>query len=298
VRSTLRSFRSPFLTPVLFALLALLPVSNARAAINPSCTLSGNHYDCPLLNGQNDYRAVFSVLKPYLVENIQIHNQTSTTYQLDWVMGNSTDSNWGEFSVYLDLFATRQDSPGIGEVASRDWDPLVKVLVGVSWDPAFVGRGLIVTPGQTIILHNNADAMLQAGLKTSTINYRVSFRPLVNGVRSFRQPRVDAPIACNGGNQWTVWNPWRNTSGQVWRTDGATIYAVAPSGTHAVDAACVYVLNTSGAVRWSHCTGVKQRGLVSFPQQTIQPNEYLVAQARHRCNAPGVWDWAAFVHVF
>jgi hypothetical protein len=286
------------LLPLLLGLVLVLPATEAAAVVNPMCSLSGNHWDCPLLNGENDYQAVFSVLKPYLVENIQIHNQTRTNFQLDWVRGNSTDPYWGEFSVYLDLFATRQDVPGIGEVASRDWDPFVKVLVGTSWDPAFAGRGLIVAPGQTVILHNNADAMLQAGLKTSTINYTVKFRPLVQGVRSFRQPRVDQPISCNSGNQWTMWSPWRNTSGHAWRTDGATIYAVVPSGNHTVDAACVYVLNTSGAVRWSYCSGINQRGLVSFPRKTIQPNEYLAAQARHRCNAPGVWDWAAFLHVF
>lgn len=286
-----------FPLPLLLLLALLLPATEA-VAVNPKCFKSGNHWDCPLLNGENDYQAVFDINKEYLVENIQIHNYSSVTYQLDWVRGNSTDPYWGEFSVYLDLFETRQNIPGFGEVAARDWDPLVKVLVGTSWDPAFVGRGLIVAPNHTVFLHNNAGAMIAAGLQTSTINYTVKFRPLVQGVRSFRQPGVDQPISCNGGNQWSMWSPWRNTSGQAWRTDGATIYAVVPSGNHTVDAACVYVLNTGGTVRWSHCSGVNQRGVVSFPQATIQPNEYLAAQARHRCNAPGIWDWAAFLHVF
>lgn len=268
-------------------------------AQGPGCSLSGNHYDCPLLVGQNGYQAVFDRNKPYLVENIRIHNNTSNWYQLNSVTGGSSDPYWGEFSVYLDLFETRQINPGVGEVAARDWDPFVKSLQLIMWDGNFLGRGLAVPPGSTVFLHNNADAMLNAGVDVSYISYGVNFQPMTKGVESFRQPRVDLPMTCNGANQWTVWNPWRNTSGSAWKMDGATIYSVVPSGNHTVDAACIYVLNTSGQVRWSFCqSGVRQRGMVGFSQQTIQPNEYIAAQARHRCNAPGVWDWAAFIHVF
>lgn len=283
---------------LLLSLVVLASATGAHAVINPGCQLINNFFQCDLLSGENDYQAVFDINKVYLVEHIRITNNTGSTYQLDWVRGNSTDSNWGEFSVYLDLFATRQDVAGIGEVASRDWDPLVKVLVGVSWDPAFVGQGLVVQPNQTVILHNNADAMIQAGLQTSTINYTVDFRPLSQGVSSFRQPKVDAPRTCNGANQWTTFNPWLNNTGQSWHINGATIYAVVPEGDHTVDWACVRILNTSGQIRWSHCSGVNQRGMVSFAPQTVLPGESINGRARHQCSFPGVWDWAAFIHVF
>ncbi len=78
--------------------------------------------------------------------------------------------------------------------------------------------------------------------------------------------------------------------------DGATIYSVVPGGL--VDAACIYVLNTAGQVRWSHCVGARGRGHVSFPEQIIQPGEYIAAQANHTCFGGGQWDWAAYLHVY
>lgn len=283
---------------IAFALVLVFGLATAAgAAVNPNCTQTGNRFDCPILTGVRSYQAVFDINKPYLVENIQIHNNTPNGYQLQWVTAGTSDPYWGEFSVYLDLFQTLQINPGIGEVVSRDWDPFVKSLPMVTWDAQFDGQGLAIPPGSTVFLHNNADAMVANGVQYSVVSYGVQVAQLTNGVRSFRQPRVDAPIACNGQVQSTVWNPWKNTSGINWKVDGATIYAVVPFA-HATTVACIYILNTSNQVRWQTCTNVNKRGMVGFPQQLVHPGESLAAQAIHTCSAPGVWDWAAFLHVY
>ncbi|MCB1035470.1 MAG: hypothetical protein KDD47_16730 [Acidobacteria bacterium] len=281
---------------LLFLVAFGLPAA-AEAVVNPGCTLSGNRYECPILTGTRSYRAVFDLEKPYLVEHIRIHNDTASWFQLNWVSGGASDNHWGEYSVYLDDFATQQTVPGVGEVASRDWDPFTKVLQVVSWDAQFDGQGLAVPPGSTVILHNNAEAMVAQGVQHAAVSYGVEVTPLTNGVRSFRQPRIDAPVACDGQIQQTTWNPWVNTSGGSWRVDGATIYSLVPGG-HSTDAACIYILNTAGQVRWQTCSGVGVRGMVSFPQQLVQPGEALAAQAAHNCSTPGVWDWGAFLHVY
>jgi hypothetical protein len=265
--------------------------------INPGCTLEGNHYNCSMIHGVAVYRIDFDRDKGYLVEHLQIHNDSGGHLQINSVDTYVTVGVWQEICVSLDEAATSQTVPGRGEVGCIDKAAGLLVYPTLSWDSWGLGRALAVPPTSTVFMGTNADALLAQGVDTSSVYFVVSTAPQTQGVLAFRQPRADQSIACNGANQWTTWSPWRNNEGRVWRTEGATIYSVAPAGNQ-VDVACIYVLNTAGLVRWSHCANVNQRGRVSYPQQVIQPGEYLAGQARHRCSAPGLWDWAAYVHVW
>jgi hypothetical protein len=122
--------------------------------------------------------------------------------------------------------------------------------------------------------------------------------PGAERVLSLRQPRIDRPIRCNGARQATEHSPWKNSTGRNLTVSGAVVYAVDPHKLNRVDEACISILDGAGLqTRWQYCSDVNVRGNVQFAPVVVAPEEQISAQASNSCPAPGLWDWAAYIHV-
>jgi hypothetical protein len=91
-------------------------------------------------------------------------------------------------------------------------------------------------------------------------------------------------------------NFWRNTYGADLHLGGATMFG-APSSGNVADAACLYIYNSSGSLRWSDCNAaLKAQGsyTISSPP-TLYQNEYIATQwVRNNC--PGAGNQIDLVH--
>lgn len=275
-------------------LLAVTSVMPVRASANPGCTFQGNHYSCPMVSGWATYEIQY-VRSPQRLDHIRIHNTTGLFMQIDYVVGFSTETKWNEYCVNLDEFVPVASQPWLGAVGCIHKDPGNASFPLLHWNPQNANRGVSVNHNSTVFISTNIDALNASGVPSATLTFSVFTRPWTAGIVSLNQPEVDRIIPCNG-NDSTNWKPYRNNGNKTARMDGATIYSVVPG--NYVDAACIYVLNTSGNVRWSHCTGARRRGHVTFPEQLIHPGEYVAAQANHTCFGNEQWDWAAYLHVY
>ena len=281
---------------IVFVLLpfALTVATAASAAVNPGCTFQGNHYKCPMVTGWVTYHLQY-VQSPPRLDHRRIVNEANRHMQIDYVVAVSTENKWNEYCVNLDEFVPVASQPWLGAVGCIHKGPGNRAFPALHRDPRNLGRGVSVNPYSTIFLSTNIDALNASGVPSATLTFSVYTHPWTVGVVGTNQPEVDRTIPCKG-NGSTNWKPYRNNGNQPVRMDSATIYSVVPGGS--VDNACTYVLNTSAQVRWSHCSGTRTRGHVTFPRQTIQPGEYIAAQANHTCSGGGQWDWAAYLHVF
>ena len=227
---------------------------------------------------------------------LKLINNSGTFIQVNEVLASAPNQRdyWGEYCAYLDDFSVtgQAGAPGIGEVGCTFKD-VGETFLPVRWDGT--NYALSIQPGSILYLGSNP--------KDQSLTYSIYAYPQSSGIVSFRYPQMDQVTTCNGTTQQTNWTPRRNTSGQPWYVGGATVYADGGGGDNAktsVDAACVYILDMNGAVRWSYCNnGINSRGYLTFPTQVINNNEYLVLQASHRC-APsaGTWDYAGWLYVW
>jgi hypothetical protein len=253
--------------------------------------------DCILPPGSNEMACLlragtFTFTVPVNV-HVKLTNETGSYLQIDQVQGQGADAGgFGEYGVFLNLYATAQTSPGKGEagVVSKDSG---SVYPPIRWDSSMEATGLSVSPGSVVYLDHN----WRSGALSFT--YTVTARPQTTGVWSWRQPQVDQSILCGGTRQLTVWGPWKNTTAANHYLRGAQIYAVSGKSIPSVtDAACLYILDTSGAVRWHQCDGVNVRGrLPVSPVQVIRPGESVAAQAANTCPQGALWDWAAYLYI-
>lgn len=278
---------------ILLSLIALLvsglsfvPAQNARA--NHGCTTVGALLACELhlqgtysyfING-NSHRA------------LRLTNHTGQAVQLNQVAATPVVTNlWGEYCVYRDHFDTEQVAPGIGEVGCINKEAYESGFLPLRWDG--ISTALAVPNGSTIYIQGYVkNGQSQDWRNTFTI----SSRPQIAGIISYRQPKVDQVIACNGGPQLTAWSPWKNTTGHNLVIGGATIYAGGLN--HSVDVAAIYILNTNREVRWSYTTGVNTRNVIDFPNQVVRPNEFIAGQARNTCQVGQLWGWAGYIYTW
>jgi hypothetical protein len=85
----------------------------------------------------------------------------------------------------------------------------------------------------------------------------------------------------------------KNTSGQTVYIDGT--YTFGGNWQNA----CLYVLNTAGAVRWSYCgNGLQNKGNFNFGGEVaLYPNEFVDAYGWYSCPGAGqTWDWAMYIN--
>ncbi|WP_148273486.1 hypothetical protein [Stigmatella aurantiaca] len=267
---------------------ALMLAPNSAQAANESCNLpaGSNEMVCPLRAG------TFTFTVPKFV-HVRLNNSTGSYLQIDQVQGQGPDAGgFGEYGVFLNLYATAQTSPGKGEVGTgyKDSGP---GYPPIRWDSTAEATGLSVPPGSTVYLDHN----WQSGAASFT--YTVTSRPQTTGVSSWRQPQADQVISCNGTRQQTTWGPWKNTTAANYYLRGAQIYVSSGKPVRSVtDSACLYILDTTGNVRWHQCDGVNVRGRVAVSSvQVVRPGESVAAQAANTCPVGAVWDWVAYMYI-
>jgi hypothetical protein len=233
------------------AFVAVVSPAAPASAANDGCYTNGGFLECPLQLQGTYYYATNNTQKA-----VRFTNKTGQYVQINQISGTPVASGlWGEYCTYRNNFATRQDTPGVGEVGCQTKEPSEASFPQLRWDG--YATALSVAPDDLIYL----SGYVSGG--DYRANWSISTYPQSIGVYSYRQPRVDAVISGNGSTQWTTWDPWPNNTGHNLMIGGATIYASTAPG-HTVDGACVYIVNTAGGIRWSYCTNIDTRGVVNF----------------------------------
>ena len=254
-----------------------------------SCVVVGAYLSCPLQLGTTTY-----TIDGKQDTALRLSNVAGTALQVDEVIGQSLSGvkgTFGEYCVYLNEFATEQQRPGVGEVGCYPKPAAESSFGALHWGTS---TALAVAPNSTLYLQGYVQSSSQ---KAFPFTFTITASPQTRGVLSFRQPRVDAAIYCDGTSKVTASSPWPNTSGRSWTVLGATIYALASPP----QAACLYILNSAAKPRWSSCslTPGNRRGVFMLPSpQTIAPGETLFAQADFKCAPGGVWDWASYIYTY
>ena len=260
--------------------------------IPAGCHLDSAVMTCPLELGTTTY-----TLDGKTATALALVNSQGPDLQLNQVVGLSlsgiTDT-FGEFCVYLDQFKTEQVAPGIGEVGCFPKHSGERSFGPLEWGTS---TALAVPSNSTLYLQGYVQPVPGSG-HDFPFQFSVTTYPQSRGVLSYRQPKVDEAIYCNGTPATSAGAPWPNDTGRALTILGATIYALDPPP----DAACLYILAAgTGAPRWKNCdlTPNNQRGVAMLPAPvTVQPGEQILAQASHTCAAPGVWDWAAYIYTY
>merc|ERR1711959_87943 len=276
-----------FITLMCFVRCGALPADG-----NPvGCTTHGSVMQCPLGIGTTTYS-----LDGQAASALQLVSPPGQSVQLDQVAGQSLSSikgTFGEYCVYLDDFHTAQSTPGRGEVGCYPKAAAEPRFQPLKWGASTTA--LAVPPGSTLTLQGYVQVAPGKGHDLS-FQFSVTVSPQKNGIISYRQPRVDAGMTCNGKPATTASAPWPNTSGRNLTLLGATVYALSPPP----DAGCLYILpsGSSSKPRYTLCD-LNQRGVAMFPTPVeVGVGERILAQASHTCAAPGVWDWAAYLYVY
>jgi hypothetical protein len=275
--------------------LAIIAVSFVAPSISfGKCTAEAGFVQCDLLTvGQNGGQPM--VVNVPAAQYLELLNSSGAAIQINRVYAVTNERlYWSEFCAYLNNGCTCQPSPGIGEVGCTFKD------VGEDYPPlGWTGdkTALAVSAGSVLYLNSHTVPKLEPH------TYIIYAYPQATGIISYRYPTADEIFTCNGTTQTTNWNPIRNTSGRLWYVGGATVYADGGGGVNArtmVNAACVYILDANGIVRWRYCgNGLNVRGYTTFPTQVVNTNEYLVLQASNRCDPDqGGWDYAGWLYVW
>lgn len=258
----------------------------------PACAISGAMLACPLELGTTTYTIEG---EPGKVTFLRLSNPVAgMAIQVDEVVGQSlagVKGTFGEYCVYLNDFATEQRLPGFGEVGCYPKPAAESSFGALHWGSS---TALAIAPNMTLWFQGYVQSSPQS-LHSFTFTIKAS--PQSRGVLSFRQPRIDATIYCDGKPQVTAGSPWPNDSGRSWTVLGATIYALASPP----QAACLYILDSLRKPRWSSCslTPGNRRGVFMLPSpQMVHPGEFLFAQANFKCAPGGVWDWASYIYTY
>lgn len=258
----------------------------ALTPTNPGCKEVGFSVDCPLVPGEIGVGVPAGTW-------VVFYNRTDQMLQIDAVRAATGETQlWSEFCVYRGELFTWQSPAGVGEVGCTT-KGIGENYGTIRWG---AGTGLSVAPGERVYLNSHTEP----AAKNHT--YSMSVREQTTGLYAWRQPQRDEVIPCDGQERATVASPWRNESGRAMHLIGAGIYS--ESGTPASinqmsGPACIYVMAADGSTKYQNCDdNLRRRGEVSFPVVTIEPGEYVSAQARNACAAPGVWDWAAWLRVW
>lgn len=265
--------------------LTVLPLGQDRAEANHGCVRDQAHLVCPLhLRGTFDYTIDAD---PESV--LRLVNNTGESVQIDLVWADPVVQNLGgEFCVFLDHFGTEQIAPGVGSVGCSNKRPTDPAYRPLRWDDpsSTATEGLAVPPGSVVYIQGYVAGADEQKDHRNII--RVTTHIQTRGVLSYRQPKDDLVINCNGTQQATVWGPWKNTTGHDLIIGGAWIYSEP-------DAANIYILDPNGNIRWTYF-GANTRGLIDFPNNpVVHPNESISGQASNTCPVGNRWDWVAWI---
>ena len=254
--------------------------------VNAGCDSTPN---CPITVGRAQYTTSPG-------QRLMLTNTTGTYIQVSQIQGieSGATNGYGEYGAYLDAFSDLPQSvPGIGQVGYVSKDSGYS-YPPITWSDSVEPTALSVPPNHSVYVYYNGN------LDNHPWTFIVDTAPQTWGVQSWRQPRGDESRICDGTTQSTTWAPWQNTTGAPLYLRGALIYAAngGPPAPNRVQNAALYILDTSGNVRWSDFSGINTRGNVATPGvQKVYPGEYIAAQAINTCQAPARWDWAAFMYV-
>jgi hypothetical protein len=255
--------------------------------INPGCSMvAANHMSCELIA----HEQTIGVGVPPGVY-VTFKNNTGMHLQVNEINAETGERQyWSEHCIYLNDFLTGQNTAGQGEVGCSSKQ------IGKDYLPIRFGHGngLGVAPGDVVYLASHTHP--------SAINhtYAMDVKVQTTGLQSWRMPKIDQVIPCDGQQQSTVWGTWTNTTQTNLHLTGASIYAEASAGSNTLSGpACIFVLDASGATKYQNCdSALRTRGEVKFPVVTIAPGESVAAQGVNACAAPAVWGWAAFLQVW
>jgi hypothetical protein len=290
VISSLRSVFGAVAMRIAAVLILAVPAAHAMA-----CTQKTNSVECQLLTVSENGGLPMVVPVP-AGQHLVLTNNGASWVQINQVAASTGEQTfWSEYCVYRDDYSGTGQAgpPGVGEVGCT-FKNVGENYPTIQWEGTLTA--LSVPPHTTLYINAHTDPSSVAH------TYTISAYPQSRGVDAYRFPQMDQIFTCTGSTQQTNWTPRRNTSGANWYVSGATVYADGGGGTNAatnVQAACAYILDTVGAVRWSYCAApMKSRGFFSFPTQTVAPGESLVAQAAHSCSPSALaWGYAAWLHV-
>lgn len=276
------------------ALIGSMAIMPEIYAANEGCVIDGDVLACDLRLGATQY-----IIDGSQTKRLQLTNNTGTYTQINQVWSEPVLTGyWGEYCAYINDMIAGQTTPGVGEVGCTHKDANEPAYGALQWDG--YTTALALTPGSVLHVGGyvwNSDANPPG--KDYRTAYYVSVYPESSGVISYRQPRNDEIIPCDGTKQSTSWAPWKNTTGRNLVLTGAMIFAVDPVALNTVDEACIAVLDSTGAnVRWQYCNNVNSRGRVDFPDVVVAPNEYIGGQANNTCAAGADWDWGSFIYTY
>jgi hypothetical protein len=191
-----------------------------------------------------------------------------------------TNRNWGTVGPQGQ---PGQSSLGTGEVAC------VFKPYGQGYAPIYYtgyeGSGLVLHP------HDLLAVGAGAGGLAHTFTVQIAAGASTNEALTIRQPQWDFAMPCSGGQQNSPVQVYKNTTGGNLYIDGTMIYG------NVNGSACVQVLNTSGAARWTYCNGGLQsngfqrawNGMVA-----VFPNEFVFGIGYNTCSS-GNWDYAQYI---
>jgi hypothetical protein len=264
----------------------------AACAANDGCREEGPVLVCAVKIGQT---AVYEFSDSMPAKSLKLVNDSAGDVQIYRVWTEPVATNrWGEYCLSIGVWRTGQTRPGWGDAACTHKEEFEPAFAPLQWNSA--GTAPTLPPGAAAYVGGYVLSPSRTQDHRKTVH--VTARHGVGNVYSYRQPREDVPIRCNGQFQTTDQAPWTNTSGRDLTISGAIIYAVDARKRDSVDDACITVLDITGTqARWRFCTGVNVRGSVSFPPVRVAPGEAIAAQGSNTCAAPALWDWAAYIHV-
>lgn len=199
---------------------------------------------------------------------------------------------WSEYCVLHQQFVTGQSAANVGEVgcaAKQIGENYPVITFGA-------GTGFSVAPGAKIIMNSGSDP------DKTNHNFALWVAHQTTGLHSWRQPAMDTINHCSGQSQATPWTPWQNTTGGDLHVTGAFVYSESANSwakNTVSGAACVYVLKADGTPKYANCDdALRSRGEVPMQMQVVAAGEWVGAQAVNACASGGLWDWAAFIHIW
>lgn len=264
---------------------AVTPVYGASAKVNPNCVYLGDHTSCELFPGDLEIGTPAHSF-------VLFTNNTGTALRLDDLQAITNEqAYWSEWCVYIandpSQAITGQLSPGLGEVVCTSKKP------GENY-PLIAGA-LRVEPGQGVYFNSHTEP----AAINHTYQLRVNYAD-ASAAYAWRQPQLDEVIPCNGAQQATKWSAFTNHTGRALTVTGMSIYSESgnPAAPNTVANACLYVMDGNGNVGYANCASeFRTKGEVTITPFVLQPGEMIAAQAINTCQAPALWDWAAFIKV-
>jgi hypothetical protein len=252
-------------------------MSAERNAVNAGCgTNTTGPLSCPMIPGQTTY-----------TREVNLVNTSGVPYEVIMVNAWRADTTgYTEYCANLwypgdpNLHPPGQVVPGHGEVGC------VQAWPGQQFDNSMRWNGytstLLVPPGASFSVGGWT-------VRYEGMQFTVLAAAQAGNAASWRQPQRDFQRACNGGEQYSPWEPWRNNLGRAAYVNTVQIYSEA-----GLDNGCLYAYASDGrTLQWQHC-GLTVPGGIYAVHKYVEAGGYLVGQGNAHCASGGTWDWVAY----